>query len=50
MQINIFRIQAHGSVMCGYFALDLLTICLLARLWLTIPVCFHRIIKKKTAI
>ena len=28
IKINIFRIQAHHSVMCGYFVLDLLILCL----------------------
>ena len=28
----IFRIQAYDSVMCGYFVLDLLTLCLKVRL------------------
>ena len=27
---NIFRLQAYDSVMCGYFALDLLMLCLKA--------------------
>ena len=27
---NIFRIQAYDSVMCGYFVLDLLILCLKA--------------------
>ena len=25
---NIFRIQAYDSVMCGYFCMDLLILCL----------------------
>ena len=28
IKANIFRVQANHSVMCGYFVLDLLTLCL----------------------
>ena len=27
IKANIFRVQANNSVMCGYFVLDLLTLC-----------------------
>ena len=29
---NIFRIQAYDSVMCGYFCIDLLILCLKEKL------------------
>ena len=32
IKTNIFRIQAYDSIMCGYFALDLLILCLQERL------------------
>ena len=28
IETNIFRVQAYDSVMCGYFILDLLILCL----------------------
>ena len=31
IKTNIFRIQAYDSIMCGYFVLDLLILCLKAR-------------------
>ena len=27
IRANIFRVQANNSIMCGYFLLDLLTLC-----------------------
>ena len=32
IKTNIFRIQAYDSIMCGYFVLDLLILCLQERL------------------
>ena len=32
IKTNIFRIQANDSVMCGYFVLDLLILCLKEKL------------------
>ena len=32
IKTNIFRIQAYDSMMCGYFVLDLLILCLQKRL------------------
>ena len=43
-QTNIYRIQANSSIMCGHFALDLLILCLQARLWLIIIACFRLMI------
>ena len=31
IKTNIFRIQAYDSIMCGYFVLDLLILCLKLR-------------------
>ena len=31
IKANIFRIQAYDSIMCGYFVLDLLILCLMVR-------------------
>ena len=31
IKTNIFRIQAYDSIMCGYFVLDLLILCLKVR-------------------
>ena len=32
IKTNIFRIQAYDSVMCGYFCIDLLILCLKEKL------------------
>ena len=31
--INIYRIQAHDSIMCGYFCMDLLILCQKAKVY-----------------
>ena len=41
---NIFRIQAYDSIICGSFALDLLILCLQARLYQTLLIFVHQLI------
>ena len=46
---NIFRIQAYDLIMCGYFALDLLVLCLQARLQ-ALLIYFHQMNLKRMMI
>ena len=44
IKTNIFWIQPHDSIMCGYFfALDLLILCLQERLYMNLRISFHQI-------
>ena len=46
---NIFRIQAYDSTICGHFPLDLLILCLQARLQ-ALQIYFHQINLKRMMI
>ena len=45
--INIYRIQAFSSIMCGYFVLDLLILCLKVKPCLFTQMCFLLMIMKR---
>ena len=44
---NIFRIQAYDSIMCGYFCIGFIDLCLKEKHWLNIRIFFHLIILKE---
>ena len=44
---NSYRIQNYDSIMCGYFVLNLLILCLMVKACLTILTFFHQIILKR---
>ena len=50
IKTNIFRIEAYHSVMCGYFVLDLLILCLQVKNRLIILIRFHQITLRRVMI
>ena len=47
---NIFRVQASNSIMCGYFCIGLLILCLQIKNWLILQVFFLLMILKNNGI
>ena len=50
IKTNIFRIEAYHSVMCGYFVLGLLILCLQVKNRLIILIRFHQITLRRMMI
>ena len=48
--VNKFRIQVHDLVTCGYFCIGFIDYTLARKNRLNIPICFRRMIFKKTTI
>ena len=48
--VNIFRVQANNSVMCGYFCIGFIDFMLTGKNWLILQTCFLRMTLRKLVI